>query len=230
MKRETVSYGEHPEQLVDYWYPESYDRLVVLIHGGFWRQQHDRQHLVPLAVACAERGAAVALPEYRRIGGDGGYPETFADIAAMLDSLTTPFVLAGHSAGGHLALWAAARHLLPVDSRWSLAEPPNIAAVVGIAAVSDLEACLRLGLDDNAAGELVGSPDRLPETDPMRLGPTGIPTTLVHGRADNRVPFDMSERYAAKTGARLIALDDIGHFELIQPDSEVTVTTLFETA
>lgn len=127
-------------------------------------------------------------------------------------------------------MWAAARHLLPVDSRWSLAEPPNIAAVVGIAAVSDLEACLRLGLDDNAAGELVGSPDRLPETDPMRLGPTGIPTTLVHGRADNRVPFDMSERYAAKTGARLIALDDIGHFELIQPDSEVTVTTLFETA
>jgi acetyl esterase/lipase len=230
VKQQTVPYGEHPEQVIDYWYPDSYDRLIVLIHGGFWRQQHDRQHLVPLAVACAQRGAAVALPEYRRVGGAGGYPETFTDIAAAIDSISTPMILAGHSAGGHLALWASARHLLPADSPWKLPARPAIAAVVGIAAVSDLEACLRLGLDDNAAGELLGAPDRLPETDPMRLVPTGIPTTLIHGRADNRVPFDMSERYAAKTGARLIALDDIGHFELIQPDSEVTLTALFEAA
>jgi tryptophan 2,3-dioxygenase len=230
VKQETVSYGNHPEQIIDYWYPDSYDRLIVLIHGGFWRQQHDRQHLVPLAVACAERGAAVALPEYRRIGGAGGYPGTFADIADAVDSIATPMVLAGHSAGGHLALWAAARHLLPADSHWKLPDPPNIATVVGIAAVSDLEECLRLGLDDNAAGELLGSPDRLPETDPMRLVPTGIPTTLIHGRADNRVPFEMSERYAAKTDARFVALDNIGHFELIQPDSEVTLTAIFEAA
>jgi len=233
---ETRSYGEHPEQIIDFYYPAAEPtRLVFLIHGGFWRQEHDRAHLVPLAARVAERGAVVAVPEYRRIGGAGGFPQTFDDIAAAVDIIpelnpAQPVVLAGFSAGGHLALWAAARHRLPTGSRWRLADRPNVVGVVALAPVSDLEQTRALALDDNAAGELLGDGGSLDETDPMRLLPTGIPTIVIHGRRDNRVPYEMSERFvktarAAGDRAELITLD-VGHFELIDPAHPAGVQTL----
>ena len=107
--------------------------LILLLHGGFWRAAFDRSHLGPLAAALAAESFAVCTPEFRRTGQPGGgWPGTFDDVALAVDRLpglvrtvlpggaaaVGGLVLAGHSAGGHLALWAASRHRLPAGSRW----------------------------------------------------------------------------------------------------------------
>ena len=107
--------------------------LVLFLHGGFWRVAYDRSHTGPMAAALAAAGYAVCVPEFRRTGQPGGgWPGTFDDVAAAVDRSPTlvreaaglgviadgPALLSGHSAGGHLALWAAGRHLLGPDSAW----------------------------------------------------------------------------------------------------------------
>ncbi|MYX19414.1 alpha/beta hydrolase, partial [Streptomyces sp. SID8380] len=140
----TLRYGEHPDQLVDFYAPRGPEHpgghpLVLVLHGGAWRATYDRAHLTPFAGLLARRGFAVALAEYRRGAGlpgqgakarPGRWPETFDDIATVLDTLPglarkalpradpPRTVLCGHSSGGHLALWAAARHVLPADAPW----------------------------------------------------------------------------------------------------------------
>ena len=135
--------------------------LVLLLHGGFWRAAFDRAHLGPLAAALAGENFVVCTAEFRRTGQPGGgWPGTFDDVAAAVDVLPGlarsavpgadadgwPVVLAGHSAGGHLALWAAGRHRLGPHSPWYLAGGPRgvgVAGVVALAPVSDLAACYR---------------------------------------------------------------------------------------
>ncbi|MER7400614.1 alpha/beta hydrolase, partial [Streptomyces sp. NPDC000151] len=114
-----IAYGDHPDQVIDLYRPPEAPPgrrsgpLIVLLHGGFWRVAYDRTHLSPLAAALAREGLPVALAEYRRAGGGGGFPETFNDVtnavraAAAEAGAHASVVLAGHSAGGHLALWAA---------------------------------------------------------------------------------------------------------------------------
>ena len=129
-----LSYGPGPEHVADVRLPPAGARpapLVVFLHGGFWRAAFDRTHTGPLAAALAAAGFAVCNPEFRRTGQrGGGWPGTFDDVAAAVDALRAlvrdatgadrvsdePPLLAGHSAGGHLALWAAARHRLPPDA------------------------------------------------------------------------------------------------------------------
>jgi acetyl esterase/lipase len=212
------------------WRPEW--PVVIFLHGGFWRAAFDRTHTGPLAEALASAGFAVCTPEYRRTGQPGGgWPGTFDDVAAAVDVLPglvaaaagaaggradlSRVVLAGHSAGGHLALWAAS------------AGVSGVAGVVSLAGVCDLAACFRLGLGADAAGALMGGgPDRHPDwyqaADPMELLPTGIRTRLVHGSADDWVPAELSIGYAERGQA---AGDDVtcellagcGHFEVIDP-------------
>ena len=92
--------------------------LAVVIHGGFWRAAYNLDHIGHLCAALGEVGVATWSLEYRRIGDDGGgWPGTFADVAAGADfvrelSLSQSIdpervVSVGHSAGGHLALWLA---------------------------------------------------------------------------------------------------------------------------
>jgi len=215
--------------------------LVIFLHGGFWRVAFDRTHTGPLATALAAAGFAVCVPEFRRTGQrGGGWPGTFDDVAAAVDALPAlvrdavgagrvsdqPALLAGHSAGGHLALWAAARHRLPPDSAWH-APGPRFRGVVALAAVSDLSACYALGLGQGAAGVLLdGGPGQHPEryraADPMLLLPLDRPVRLVHGSADDRVPAAMSHDYlgrarAAGDDAVLDELPGAGHFEVIDP-------------
>jgi acetyl esterase/lipase len=131
---ETISYGEAPSQKVELFLPapnaEAPDALrpvVVLIHGGCWQASVAGIDLVrPAAGAFLEKGFAVWSITYRRIDEEGGgYPGTFQDVGAAIDALRDQaeakkldlnrVVLWGHSAGGHLALWAAGRHKLPAD-------------------------------------------------------------------------------------------------------------------
>ncbi|MFI7129486.1 alpha/beta hydrolase [Nonomuraea sp. NPDC050153] len=222
----TVRYGPHPAQVVDFYLPAgaAAERVTVL-HGGFWRAAFDRTHLSPLAAALARRGTAVALAEFRQVGDDGGWPGTFDDVAAVADTTWegADHVLLGHSAGGHLALWAAHRARLPSRSRWTRDGAGSVRAVVAVAPVADLDRAHRLGLSHGAVAELLGGEElvraRLPEADPARLLPATVPVTILHGTIDPDVPIELSRAYSAASGAELHELPGIGHFAPVTPGS-----------
>ncbi|MFP8962707.1 alpha/beta hydrolase [Streptomyces nanhaiensis] len=219
------SYGNHPHQVYDAWPAEDPDApLVILLHGGYWR--YDRMHLTPFAAYLSQRGFDVLLPGFRRSGGAGGYPETFDDIARIVDTLPQgrPYVLAGHCSGGHLALWCAARGLLPPGSRWHTRSLPT--AVLALAPITDLAATRRDDLSNGAALQLLGGEDlfeqRLPSVDPLTLlrgaGTTGVPTVLLHGAVDEEVPLAQFADYASvHRDLKTVVLPGTGHYTLIEP-------------
>lgn len=216
----TVSYGDHPDQVIDVREPAAGQPArspVVFIHGGFWRVAYGRDHTGPLAVDLARRGWPVAQLEFRRVGQDGGgWPGTLDDIRAGLvcagEQLGGPPIVAGHSAGGHLALWAAGSAAVPVRG------------VLALAGVCDLRLGYQLNLGNGAVAALLGGgpeehPDRYSQADPMVHGRLDAPVTLVHGLADPYVPVALSRSYAAATGAHLVELPDVEHFGLIDPEA-----------
>jgi acetyl esterase/lipase len=242
-----IRYGTGPEHVADVRLPQRRTGaasppapLVVFLHGGFWRVAYDRSHTGPMATALAAAGYAVCVPEFRRTGElGGGWPGTFDDVATAVDRLPAlvrqtagpeviadgPAVLAGHSAGGHLALWAAGRHLLGSDSPWRAA--PGARGVVALAGVSGLADCYDQGLGSGAAGALMGGgpvdfPQRYRDADPAVLLPLGCPVRLVHGSLDDVVPAVMSSHYAAigrAAGDDTVATEVVGatHLDLIDP-------------
>ena len=181
----------------------------------------------------------------------GRWPDTLDDVAAALDALPALVgeavpgadarrtVVVGHSAGGHLALWAAARHLLPADAPWRTERPARLRGVVALAPIADFEVAEKLGVCDGAARQFLGGEAgwaaRLPYADPVRLLPTGIATTLVQGQADVVVPQAVAEAYAdAAAGAGevvgLTLLEGVGHFPLIDPAADACAVVAEEIA
>lgn len=240
----TVRYGSHPDQAADVRFTEAAGPapLIVFLHGGFWRAEYDTTHTWPLSQSLASAGYHVATPEFRRVGQEGGgWPGTFDDVAAAVD--TVPglvaaeagagrvdlgrIVLAGHSAGGHLALWAAGRHRLPAGSRWHRADAPGLTGVVALAAISVLAQADSLG--DGAVANLLGGTreqvgERYAEADPVALLPIGSMVTLLHGADDDRVPVAQSRTYASRAWGvgdtvELREMAGCEHFGLIDPQS-----------
>jgi acetyl esterase/lipase len=213
--------------------------VVALLHGGFWRAGRTLELLRPLAADLAGRGFAAWNLEYRRVGQPGGgWPGTCVDVAAGLDHLAglagrvpldlDRLVVAGHSAGGHLALWAAARAGLPPGAPG--AEPlvtPGLA--VSLAGVCDLHAGAADGIGEGAVAEFLGAtPDQDPEryrlVSPRARLPLGVRQLLVHGDADTRVPVAQSRAYAAAAAAagdpvELVELAGVDHMAVIDPAS-----------
>ncbi|GGV20100.1 alpha/beta hydrolase [Streptomyces griseoflavus] len=258
----TAAYGDHPDQLIDFHRPRGRGGpgpapVVVVLHGGAWRAPYDRRHISPFAAFLAGRGFAVASVEYRRGDADGGdpvagrWPDTFDDVAAAMDALPglirehlpqadpRRIVLTGHSAGGHLALWAAARHVLPRDCAWRTGGPASLRGVVALAPIADFEVADKLGVCGGAVRQLLGGDDhfaeRRPYTDPALLLPTGIATTLVQGRTDADVPQAVAESFAdaaAKAGevVGVTLLEDVGHFPLIDPGADACAVVAEEIA
>lgn len=228
----TFGYGDSPNQVVECFGPED-GPPIVFIHGGFWRHEYDRAHVRPLCNALAALGSRVFAIEYRRTGGAGGFPATFQDVLAALRAVgartTGPVVLAGHSAGGHLALWAAAAPsgstVEPADRATTSARSPiPLASVVALAPVSDLARAFHDDLDGGAVAALLGgSPDEFPQrylaADPARSTGIDAPVTVIHGELDEWVPVDYSRRHVAEHGGNLVVLADIEHFGLIDPES-----------
>jgi acetyl esterase/lipase len=226
----SVPYGRHHDQIANLHLPARDGGpwpCVVLLHGGFWRTGWDRTLMTPLAVDLARRGIASWNIEYRRVGQKGGgWPGTFEDVAAAVDYLgelreidTHRVVTCGHSAGGHLALWAAARHRLPPDAPGALPRVKPIAAVAQ-GAVCDLEQAWRDDLGNGAITALLGSttdaPTRFAGTSPAVLTPLGVPQLLVHGRDDEVVPVEQSRDYATRDVlAELVELEGADHFDVI---------------
>ncbi|MGW1785112.1 alpha/beta hydrolase [Streptomyces sp. NPDC002143] len=263
----TVAYGDHPDQVIDFYVPRvevgpgGPVPLVVVLHGGAWRAPYDRRHVTPFAEYLAGRGFAVANVEYRR-GAEspapegtspvaGRWPDTFDDVAAALDALPAlvreavpqadarRMVLVGHSAGGHLALWAAARHVLPADAPWRTGGPVPLRGVVALAPIADFAVAEKLDVCGGASRQLLGGEEqfdeRRPYADPALLLPTGIATTLVQGRSDLVVPQAVAEAYAdaaAKAGevVGLTLLEDVGHFPLIDPAADACAVVAEEIA
>ncbi|CAM5242742.1 Alpha/beta hydrolase OS=Streptomyces tendae OX=1932 GN=GUR47_19875 PE=4 SV=1 [Streptomyces tendae] len=264
----TAGYGDHPDQVIDFYVPRGGTGpgeaapVVVVLHGGSWRAPYDRRHISPFAGFLARRGFGVASVEYRRgaegaageSAGDpvaGRWPDTFDDVAAALDALpelvrrhlpradARRVVLTGHSAGGHLALWAAARHLLPADAPWRTERPAPLRGVVALAPIADFEVADKLDVCGGATRQLLGDgelfTERRPYADPALLLPTGIATTLVQGRADVDVPQAVAEAYAdaaAKAGevVGVTLLEDVGHYPLIDPAADACAVVAEEIA
>ena len=228
-----IRYADHACGLIDVFLPATLGRprtaypLVVALHGGFWREQWDRTHLRPLADALVDRGFVVATPEYRR--GAGAWPDTRHDITTALEAVadgidavapgmvdpTAAYVLTGHSAGGHLALWGGLE-----------AGPQRVRRVVALAPVADLVAAAVAHLGDDAAVDFIGAapdeqPDRYAEADPMRLLPGEVPVMIVQGTEDEAVPVSHNRAVArALEGAstvEYVELPGVEHFALIDP-------------
>ncbi|WP_309097385.1 alpha/beta hydrolase [Streptomyces sp.] len=257
----TAAYGDHPDQVIDFYAPRTQGGpggpapVVAVLHGGAWRAPYDRRHVSPFAGFLARRGFAVANVEYRRGDDDaslaGRWPDTFDDVAAALDALPALVgellpqadprrtVLTGHSAGGHLALWGAARHVLPAGSPWRGGGSAILRGVVALAPIADFAIADKLDVCGGAVRQLMGGDEhfaeRQPHTDPALLLPTGIATTLVQGRADREVPQIVAESYAdaaAKAGEMVgvTLLEDVGHFALIDPTADACAVVAEEIA
>jgi dipeptidyl aminopeptidase/acylaminoacyl peptidase len=210
-----LRYGDHRDQVAELWLPDGEPRaLVVTLHGGWWQARRTRTKLYmrPLAADLVRRGFAVLNAEYRRVGGGGGWPATFDDARAVValareQPEASRVVVLGHSAGGHLALYAAAEG--------------GVDAVVALAAPSDLEA--KPGPETVAL--MGGTPeavhDRYALGNPLRRVPLGVPALLVHGSADDVVPVRRSRDFT--TAARAAGDDvtlvepDAGHRDVVDP-------------
>jgi acetyl esterase/lipase len=243
---ETISYGEAPSQKVELFLPpssaETPDALrpvVVLIHGGCWQQKVAGMELVRAAAgAFLEKGYAVWSITYRRIDEEGGgYPGTFQDVGKAIDTLRdhadakkldlNRMAFWGHSAGAHLALWAAGRHKLPADSPLRAENPlrpRGVVSVGGLGSLQKWENEIRLVCGADTVPKLApGDTDaRFADTSPDRLAPTGVPAVMLHGVFDYVAFPAMGLDFAVdarKAGDRVdIQIAPVaGHFEVIAP-------------
>lgn len=220
-------YGDDPSQFGELTLPHGTPRgVVVVIHGGFWKSAYDLDLGRPLAAALGEAGWVAWNLEYRRIGNGGGHPATFDDVAAGIDRLAeldldlSTVVTLGHSAGGHLAVWAAGRGRYDA---WAPRVP--VTAAISQAGVLDLVGATELGLGGGAVEALLGHPAGPADeaVDPLQQVPLGVPVFCVHGRGDDIVPIRQSQAYvdaavAAGAEAELVEVDG-DHFVVIDQAS-----------
>jgi acetyl esterase/lipase len=226
-------YGDDPNHFIDVRTPagKGPHAVVFFIHGGYWRAKYDLTYAGHLCHALKSVGIATWNVEYRRVGNSGGgWPGTFEDIrrafralrehhregAAKLD--LNRLCVAGHSAGGQLALCLAAFE-------------KSVTRVFSLAGVLDLRRGWELHLSNDAVAQFLGGspsevPDHYREASPAGQAIPQATQKLVHGTSDDSVPYEISQGYAErkkKAGEKveLITLPKIGHFEIVDPGSAV---------
>jgi acetyl esterase/lipase len=227
-----ISYGSDPNQFVDLRLPaiKPPHPVVFFIHGGYWRSKYDLTHAGHLCHGLKNAGIATWNVEYRRVGNaGGGWPGTFEDIRSAYRALLEHgedknpefdikrLCVAGHSAGGQLALCLAAHE-------------KSVTRVFSLAGVLDLRRAWDLHLSNDAAAQFLGgSPNEVPEhyreASPAEQTISAT-QKLIHGTADTSVPYEIGQSYAerkTKSGEKvaLITLPNIGHFEIVDPSSAV---------
>jgi acetyl esterase/lipase len=248
LRIDTMAYGDSPDQVGDLYLPEAENPPVIcLLHGGYWRMPWARDHIAPLAVPLTWLGFAVWNLEYRRVSGargelgagGGGWPGTLQDVGAGIDHLATwaadtrkgridlnRVTVVGHSAGGQLALWAAAPGGEYGPTR------VRVAAAVGLAPVADLRwayehRCGNGAVESWLGGSPMEHPGRYREASPAERLPLGIRQLVLHGAPDEDVPVEISRRYAQAAAAAgdavtFMELPDAAHMDFVDPASGAT--------
>jgi acetyl esterase/lipase len=223
-----IPYGDDPLQFADLRLPkgEGPHPVVIVIHGGCWRAQYNLDHISSFCAALTEAGV-------------GGWPGTFQDVARGADHLRAvaqsypldlnQVVAVGHSAGGHLVAWLAARSRVPRESALYTEDPLSLRGVIPLAGVLDL----RRAIDGGVCGEMTeqllgGSPSEVPDRyragSPIELLPFGLPQRSIIGDKDDPALIGIVRHYDATAkekgdDATLSILDGAGHFELVTPGS-----------
>jgi len=242
----TVAYGARADQAADLWLPDGPGPfpVVLMVHGGCWQKEiADRRLMNYAAEALRREGLAVWNIEYRGVDeAGGGYPGTFLDVAKAADTLRDAaqsyplkldhVVAFGHSAGGHLALWLAARSRLPVTSALHADNPLPIAAVVNSGGLADLRASMPVTQAEclaDIAEKLMGAatparPDPFADTSPAELLPIGAHVVSVNGERDRIAPPSLGEGLTARAkaagdAAEFVVVPGEGHVELVAPGS-----------
>lgn len=240
-----IRYGSDPSQFADLRLPKGKGPfpVVVIIHGGCWMKFADLQNTAPMSDALRHAGLATWNIEYRRVDNiGGGWPGTFNDVAAAVDHLKTiaktykldltQVIVVGHSAGGHLALWVAARHHLPKNSPLFVEKPLRMGGAVNLGGMGDLKSFLPVQKQvcgDVPITKLVGGlpsevAQRYHDASPAELLPLGVQQILITGAEDLLVPPKYGKEYkvaAEKSGDKIemIEIENAGHFEVIAPNS-----------
>ncbi len=251
--KQRYAYGTDPNQYAELYLPpvRLFGGVAVVIHGGYWRSLYAADLGEPLARDLAAHGIVAWNLEYRRAGNGGGWPETFEDVAAGIDRLAeaagehrldlSKVVALGHSAGGHLAVWAAGRDKLPPGAPGRRPGVVALTAVVSQSGLLDLQEARALNLSNGAVLNFLGStPEASPErywlADPRRQLPLNVPVYAVYGDTDTSVPPSQSRDYVsasesasragpegAAVAARLIRVPG-DHFDLIDVTSQAYAT------
>ena len=210
-----LAYGSSPlNTVVNIKGSESSRGAVTLIHGGCWSNAYDRNHTLPMAEALSTMGYDVWVPEYRRVGDEGGgWPGSLEDIIAAVELVTEKTgrqpILVGHSAGGHLALRAAQTGLA-------------INGVVGLAPITDL---VSYGAESGSCQSMVASfmgdetysPNDTYRDASVNLNAITVPVAVVIGNED---PIVGASQVAGFDAAQVTTVDGAGHFDVIHPKTE----------
>ena len=225
---ERRTFGDHPSQFFDLYMPADPRGTIISIHGGYWRAKYGLDLNAPMAEHLASRGWLVANIEYRRVIEEtinntaGVWSEMSSHVLAAIDATPSaegPTILLGHSAGGQLALWAAAQ--------------PSIDAqgVVALAPVTDLFLADGLELSKHATRELFGAtaaekPDLYATASPLHLLPFDVPQLILHGQADEDVPVEMTVDYAETAqflgnDMTFVSEPGVDHFDIIDPTHSI---------
>ena len=212
---QTQDYGSSPQNtVVNIRGSDSSRGVVTLIHGGCWSNAYDRSHMLPMAEALSSMGYDVWVPEYRRVGDEGGgWPGSLEDIIAAVEFVTDKTgqepILVGHSAGGHLALRAAQTGLA-------------IDGVVGLAPITDL---VSYGAESGSCQSMVApfmgddtySPDENYRDASVNLNAITVPVAVVIGDED---PIVGASQVAVFDSGQVIKVKGAGHFDVIHPKTE----------
>jgi acetyl esterase/lipase len=243
-----IAYGSEPLQFGDLRLPkgEGPFPVVVVIHGGCWLSIANLDNTAPMADALRDAGVATWNVEYRPADlPGGGWPGTFEDIANAVDHVRAlaekhpidlaRVIVAGHSAGAHLALWSAARSRLKGDNSLHRGNPLPMVAAVALGGPGDLrdfdtygsEIC-GPGLQQLLGGKPDAVPDRWAQASPAELLPLGVGQLLIVGESDRVMPPRAREAYVAKAKAagdpvELVVVPG-AHFEVIAPTAETFAT------
>ena len=240
-----VRFGDDPANFGDLRLPvgEGPHPVAILIHGGCWLDIADLQYFDRVAVAITEMGVATWNIEYRPADVEGGgWPNTFLDVARGVDHLRVlageypldleRVITVGHSAGGHLALWAAGRPRIPTSSELYAADPLLIVGVVSLAGIPELRRYREM--DPPTCGEgtvdlLMGGgprevPDRYRAGSPFQMLPLNVAQRHITGRNDEIVPREHVSPYnyesqSAGDNSHTIFVPDAGHYEVVWPAS-----------
>jgi acetyl esterase/lipase len=247
-----LAYGSDPLEFGELRLPKTKGPfpVAVLIHGGCWVDRlpgadprlTTLELLRPLAAALAQAGVATWNVEYRRAGspGGGGWPGSYLDLGSAVDYLRKiapaysldpdRVVVAGHSSGGQLALWIAARPRLPASSHLYAKNPLQVKAAIDIDGPPDLASyqprerwfCGIAGITQFMGGTPGERPERYREGSALSFLPLGVPqeiisAALLQGAQELVGAYEVTAK-AKGDRVTLLTLEKSSHFDMLAPE------------